>query len=148
MALEPHSIHCKMKRRFQLAGASILLACLAGCSHRETREVVAKATEHAKPGIQWSARKAGQGARWLCEEAVAAAEGFFEGWEHKATEVDLNSASLRQLEELPGITHEDAQEIVRRRPYQVPDELVSKGVVTRSVYRKIRDQVTTKRSSG
>jgi hypothetical protein len=140
-----------VKARFQFVGLGVLLMCLAGCSqsgdHRQTREAVAKATERAKPEIQWTAHKAGQAGRWFGEQTMAAVEGFFEGWYRKDLAVDLNSASLRELQELPGVTQEDARQIVRGRPYEDPNQLISKGIVSRSVYRKIRDQVTVRRSA-
>jgi len=123
-----------------------VLAACAGCSsssrdHHATREAVAKTTQRLKPEIQWTGEKLGQAARWAAEEAVAALEGFYEGWNREQAPVDLNSASLRQLESLPGITRQDARQIIDNRPYRRTDELVDRGVLPRAEYRKIRDQV-------
>jgi DNA uptake protein ComE-like DNA-binding protein len=71
-------------------------------------------------------------------------EGFFEGWTRSDASLDLNSASLRQLENLPGITHQDAEQIVENRPYRRTNELVDKGVLPRAEYRRIRDQIEVK----
>lgn len=128
----------------------IMLA--VGCGHEpapqqrgdKTRETVAKATERAKPEIQWTAEKLGQAAKWAADEAEAAVEGFFEGWTHaSAKSVNVNSASERQLESLPGITHEQAVRIVRFRPYRDRAALVTKGAIPESAYRAIKDRVTT-----
>ena len=136
-------------RSLVLCSVAALAISLVGCAsdsrdHRATRETVAKATQRLKPEIQWTGEKLGQAARWTAEEAVAAVEGFFEGWSRGETTVDLNSASLGQLESLPGITRADAKQMIEKRPYRRTDELVTKGVLPRAEYRRIRDQVEVK----
>lgn len=106
-----------------------------------TREIVAKTTERMKPELEWFSRKLGLAAQWAAEESLAAVEGFFEGWTRSADSIDLNSASERQLESLPGITPEDAHRIIRSRPYHSKADLISKGVISLSTYRRIRDQI-------
>ncbi len=131
------------------------LGCLAlvlGCARdpREqtrtgdkTREAVAKATQRSKPEMEWSARKLGQAANWATEETLAAIEGFVEGWfRPSAAPINVNSASERELETLPGLTVDDAHRIVRARPYRNKRELVQKGAITESAYARIREQVT------
>jgi len=135
------------RRGLSLCAVAFLAASLAGCasSHEATRDAVAKATQSAKPEIQWTGEKFGEAVRWTAEEAVAAVEGFFEGWNETAsTPIDLNSATLRQLEALPGITRSDAKQMIDNRPYRHADELVSRGVLTRAAYRRIRDQIEVK----
>jgi DNA uptake protein ComE-like DNA-binding protein len=55
--------------------------------------------------------------------------------------VDINSASGKELNELPGIEHEDVRKIVKNRPYARKDELVSKKVLKQKDYDKIKDQI-------
>ncbi|HEY1372226.1 MAG TPA: helix-hairpin-helix domain-containing protein [Candidatus Binatia bacterium] len=55
--------------------------------------------------------------------------------------VDINSASEKELNELPGIEHEDVRKIVKNRPYTRKDELVSKKVLKQKDYDKIKDQI-------
>lgn len=95
-----------------------------------------------KSEIEWSARKIGQVAEWAGEEAIAAIEGFVEGWiEPSVQPIDLNSATYRQLERLPGITHQDAQKIISARPYHDKQALVTERVISEAAYRRIRDRI-------
>lgn len=56
--------------------------------------------------------------------------------------VNINSASLNQLDALPGIGQVYGQNIIEHRPYSTVEELLSKGVLKKSVYEKIKDLVT------
>jgi hypothetical protein len=98
-----------------------------------------------KPELEWSAKKLGAAAEWAAEETLAAIEGFFEGWYRPSSQpINLNSASERQLESLPGITPEDARRIIRSRPYHGQAELMNRGVISAGAYRRIRDQIVVK----
>lgn len=55
---------------------------------------------------------------------------------------NINSASQAKLEELPGIGPVTAKKIVEGRPYGAIEELVSKKVVSKSVYDKIKTTVS------
>ena len=55
--------------------------------------------------------------------------------------VDLNTASVEQLNSLRGAASL-GRAIVRGRPYQSAEDLVKKRVVRRTVYERIKDQVT------
>ena len=55
--------------------------------------------------------------------------------------VDLNRASLRTLEKLPGITPSMARRIVDGRPYEEPHELVTRGILTERELDRILDRV-------
>jgi len=58
--------------------------------------------------------------------------------------VDLNRASLRSLEKLPGITPSIARRIVEGRPYEEPHDLVTRGVLTQRELDRILDRVVVK----
>jgi DNA uptake protein ComE-like DNA-binding protein len=134
----------------------VAIGCMAlsiGCSPQsaqqeqrrgdKTRETVAKATQRMKPELEWSARKAGAIAEWAADETLAAIEGFFEGWFSSPSQpVNLNSASQRQLETLPGLSPEDAHRIIRSRPYSDKRELVKKGVISEAAYLRIGNRIT------
>jgi len=55
--------------------------------------------------------------------------------------IDLNRASRRQIEKLPGITPSMARRIVDGRPYREPGELVDRGILTRRELDRILDRV-------
>jgi len=110
----------------------------------KTREEAAKATERIKPELKEAGKELGQAARQAAEDAKAAAEGVKEGWNRDHPHpVDLNSASEDELTTLPGISKADARKIIRGRPYQSKDQLVTKGILTREDYDKIRDYIST-----
>ncbi|OGM77181.1 hypothetical protein A2210_00730 [Candidatus Woesebacteria bacterium RIFOXYA1_FULL_40_18] len=56
--------------------------------------------------------------------------------------VNVNTASQKELEELPDIAQARAQNIIEHRPYSTVEELLSKGALTKSVYEKIKDKIT------
>ena len=125
---------------------------LAGCAPQsqsseakrgdKTREAVARATERMKPELEWTAQKLRDAAEWAADETVAAIEGFIEGWFREPTHpVNLNSASLRRLENLPGISADEAQRIAGARPYHDKRELVRRGVMSESAYARIKDRI-------
>lgn len=56
--------------------------------------------------------------------------------------VNINTASQKELEELPGIGPVYAQSIIEKRIYSSVEELLSKGALKKSVYEKLKDRVT------
>ena len=56
--------------------------------------------------------------------------------------VNINTASQKQLESLPGIGPVYAQNIIEHRPYSNIGELVSKDALKSAVYEKIKDSIT------
>lgn len=62
----------------------------------------------------------------------------------KAALVDINSASKKELSELPKIGEARSNAIIKGRPYNGKDELVSKKILTQTVYDGIKDLVIAK----
>ena len=56
--------------------------------------------------------------------------------------INLNSATLNQLDSLWGIGSARAQSIIDNRPYQSIEELLSKKVIPSNVYERIKEQIT------
>jgi len=63
-----------------------------------------------------------------------------------ADKLDINSATLDQLKELPGIGDAYSQKIVAGRPYRAKNELVQKKIIPQGVYDKIKDMIIAKQS--
>jgi competence protein ComEA len=55
--------------------------------------------------------------------------------------LDINRASLAELEQLPGMTPAWAQRIIRFRPYRTKLDLVQEGIIPAKLYSKIRDGI-------
>jgi len=59
--------------------------------------------------------------------------------------IDLNTASLRKVEALPGITPSMARRIVDGRPYDEAEDLVDRGILTESELHRIADRIVVER---
>lgn len=57
--------------------------------------------------------------------------------------VNVNSASVSELEQLPGIGPVLAQKIIDKKPYAGIEELLTKKAVTKSAYEKIKGLIST-----
>jgi competence protein ComEA len=62
----------------------------------------------------------------------------------KAALIDLNSATKKELSELPKIGDARSDAIIKGRPYNGKDELVSKKILTQAIYNGIKDLVIAK----
>lgn len=56
--------------------------------------------------------------------------------------ISINSASESELDKLPGIGPVTAQKIIAARPYSVLEDLLTRKVVSKSVWEKIKDLIT------
>ncbi len=56
--------------------------------------------------------------------------------------VNINTASDPELEALPGIGSVTAGKIINGRPYQSLEELVTRKIIYKSVYEKIKDKIS------
>lgn len=56
--------------------------------------------------------------------------------------IDINQATEKQLDTLPGVGPARAKAIVAARPYVQPEDLVSKKVLTQRVYDGLKDLIS------
>lgn len=56
--------------------------------------------------------------------------------------VNINTTTESELDKLPGVGPVTAQKIIASRPYSALEDLLSKKVVSRSTYEKIKDLIT------
>ena len=64
--------------------------------------------------------------------------------DEKPAPIDINTASRRRVEELPGVTPSLARRIVEGRPYEDPHDLVERGILTERELGRILDRVYVK----
>ena len=79
----------------------------------------------------------------LAAALLVPACGFFHREHHaeKPPVIDLNEASLRRVEQLPGVTPSMARRIVEGRPYSDPHDLVERGILTERELDRILDRI-------
>lgn len=55
---------------------------------------------------------------------------------------NINTASTLQLDQLPGVGKVQAEAIIEGKPYYALDDLIEKGVISKSTYEKIKDLIS------
>ena len=55
--------------------------------------------------------------------------------------IDINTASVYDLDKLPGMGPELVERIMRHRPYKKLDELITKKVLGRKQFARIKDRI-------
>jgi competence protein ComEA len=117
-------------RSTYLSTIVLLLAGLAACNQAPSSQQIEQQTAQATAEVK--------------HDAQAVAAGVREGW-NRDKPLDLNSATKSQLLSLPGVTSAEADRVIAGRPYNSPDEVVSRHIMAQSEYDKIADRVTAKR---
>jgi DNA uptake protein ComE-like DNA-binding protein len=116
--------------KFQVVFIILLLGAFAGCTQPQNSQDLKEKTAQATADVK--------------RDAKAVAAGIREGWSRDKP-LDLNTATKEQLLSLPGMTPEEADRVIARRPYNDPGELVTRRVMPKTEYDKISDRVTAKR---
>lgn len=104
----------------------VLVGCMSCSVHQNPQQLKEKTAETTAA---------------LKRDAKAVAAGVREGWSRDRP-LDLNHATQPQLESLQGINAAKADRIIANRPYSKPDELLSRGVLSRRDYDTISKLVT------
>lgn len=74
---------------------------------------------------------------------VSTNTGIDTGSSETPSQININSATVEELDQLPGIGQVTANKIIKNRPYSTIEELLTKKVVNKSVYEKIKGLIST-----
>ena len=110
--------------------AALFLPFCTSCTHQNPQDLKEK-TAHATAELK--------------RDAKAVASGVREGWSQYKT-VDLNTATKEQLMTLPNVSSAEAERIIAGRPYERPEELVSRHVLSKKEYDRISDLLKVKKA--
>ncbi len=116
--------------RHSLILAIALVVGLTGCTARQNNPQEVKG-------------KTAQATAEIKSDAKAIAAGVREGW-NRDKPLNLNTATRQELVGLPGITDAKANKILAGRPYDEPNDLVARGILQKSEYERIANQVVVK----
>lgn len=76
----------------------------------------------------------------VAEENAASSMALAQGAAEQG-QVDINSASPKELRTLPGIGQAYSKKIIENRPYKTVEELRTRKVLPQGTYQKIREKV-------
>lgn len=110
--------------------AILLTAALAGCTQPQNSQDLKEKTAQATAEMK--------------SDAKAVAAGIREGWSRDKP-LDLNTASKDQLMSLPGLSAPQADRVIAGRPYDQPDDLVTRHIMPKNEYDRIADKITAKK---
>jgi DNA uptake protein ComE-like DNA-binding protein len=69
------------------------------------------------------------------------------GAEKSGKKLDINTATATELQTLPGIGDALSKKIIDGRPYAKKDQLVSKDILPKATYEKIKEQIIAKHAA-
>ena len=62
--------------------------------------------------------------------------------EKKVAAVNINTATQQELEAVPGIGKDHCHHIIFGRPYESTEELVTRSILPKETYEKVKDRLT------
>lgn len=136
-------------KRVVILASLLLTLSVSGCTRpQETdqdrlRRQAAEDARQIRHDAQNASVEAQKAAREAGREAHAIVSGVKQGWQEGApsgsevSRLDLNAASPAELSALPGISPLTAKKIVRKRPYDAPEDLVTRGLLTQAQYDRV-----------
>jgi len=113
-----------------VVGSTMYLTACTGCGQQSSPEDIQRQTANATAKLK--------------QDTVAVAKGVKQGLTKPKT-VDINSASKDELVSTLGVTDPVAEKIIAARPYDNPDQLVTKRAVSTAEYDRIKDKVAVKK---
>jgi competence protein ComEA len=106
------------------------------------------AKDDSKQSAGASSEKSGSSGSSASSGSSGSASGSAAAAGSKAeAQLDINSASEKELAALPKIGDAKAKAIVKNRPYRGKDDLVDKKILTKTEYDAIKDQLVAKQKA-
>ena len=109
------------------------LAAAGGLSLRADREFVAQSINLAEKLVD---------GQKVFVPAISDQPSAVKGASTSINKININKAEMASLETLTGVGAVRAQAIVDGRPYQATNDLLTKKIVSASVYEKIKDKIS------
>ena len=135
------------------AGVLLLSGCTtqpSGPPSEQVKQQAAVDAQQVRHDLKIAGREAKEAVQQARVDTKAAVAGAREGWKAGAPktdgsgDVDINHASLADLETLPGIGGREARRIVSGRPYTDVHALESRGILSHAEYDRVSGQVTAR----
>ncbi len=139
-----------MNRLFACGAASLFVLCLTAAPAVHAQNTAAADTGSVKstpPAEAPHENMQGMTHESPKSEASKSTTHKAHATKKAAPRVDLNSASKEDLTKLPGVGEDIAEKIVNGRPYKTKGELLTKKMLTRAQYAKIRNMVIAKQAA-
>ncbi len=129
--------HIQVPREFAMSlgilqsfsAALFVVTFCVGCTHQNPQDLKEK-TAHVTAQLK--------------RDASAVASGIREGWSQYKT-LDVNTATKEQLMTLPSVTAAEADRIIAGRPYDRPEDLVTRHVISKKEFERISDLLKVKK---
>jgi len=131
-----------MNRLFACCAASLFVLCLTAAPTVHAQGTAAADTSAKNTPPPETSHDNMQGMTHESPKSTAKAHAK----KKAAPKVDLNSASKEDLMKLPGMTEDSAEKVVNGRPYKTKGELLTKKMLTKAQYAKIRNLVIAKQA--